>query len=60
MQAIKTVTQYDLIPKTAAYLGSEFADGSMDEFVADNIADAIEPICFKDPDGCKHYFDTMA
>jgi hypothetical protein len=60
MQAIKTVTQYDLIPKTAAYLGSEFPDGSMDEFVADNIADAIAPICFKDPDGCKHYFDTMA
>lgn len=59
MQAIKTVTVYDLIPKSAVYLGSEHADGSMDEFVADGIADAIEPICFRDPEGSKHYFDIV-
>ena len=59
MNNIKTVTDYDLIPKSSIYLGSEFADGSVDEFVADNVADAIEPICFRDPDGVKHYFDLI-
>mgnify|MGYP003351700309 CR=1 FL=1 len=59
MNNIKTVTEYNLIPGTAAYLGSEFADGSMDEFVADNVADALNPICFKDPEGVRHYFDLV-
>lgn len=59
MNNVKTVTEYSLIPGTAAYLGSEFADGSVDEFVADNVADAINPICFKDPEGVKHYFDLV-
>jgi hypothetical protein len=57
MKNIKTVTNYDLIPKTASYLGSEFGDGSMDESVADNVAEAVNPICFKDEDGIRHFFD---
>lgn len=59
LNTIKTVTQYDLIPKMSVYLGSEHPDGSMDEFIYDGIADAIDPICFRDPDGVRHYFDMI-
>jgi hypothetical protein len=59
LNTIKTVTSYDLIPKMSVYLGSEHPDGSMDEFIYDGIEAAIDPICFRDPDGVRHYFDLI-
>jgi hypothetical protein len=56
---MKTFTTYDRIPKHSIYLGSTYPDGSMDEFVADAIDQAIEPVCFRDPEGVKHYFDLI-
>lgn len=54
---MKTVTQYSLIPQTAIYLGSEHGDGSIEECTADAIADAVAPVCFRDEEGQRHYFD---
>jgi hypothetical protein len=45
-------------PTNAAYLGSENGDGTMHEKLADLIAEAIEPICYRDPEGGHHYFDA--
>jgi hypothetical protein len=56
---MKTYNSYAEIPTTAAYIGSENGDGSMDEFTADAIDCAIEPVCFKDDDGTRHYFDLQ-
>ena len=45
-------------PTNAAYIGSEHPDGTTPEAVADAIAEAVAPICYRDPDGNRHYFDT--
>ena len=57
---MQTVTDYSLVPNNAAYLGSEHPDGSMDEFIMDALDAAIEPICFRDENGVRHYFDIQA
>jgi hypothetical protein len=57
---MKTSTSFDAIPNNAIYLGSEQGDGSQTEQLADAIADAIEPVCFLDEDGARHYFDLAA
>ena len=59
MRNIKTVTQYESIPKTAVYLGSENGAGELDEFFYDLIADAEEPIRYRDSDGIHHYFNLI-
>jgi hypothetical protein len=56
---IKTVTQYEAIPKTAVYLGSENGAGELEEFFYDLIAEAEEPIRFRDEDGIHHYFNLI-
>jgi hypothetical protein len=56
---MKTVTQYSLIPQTAIYLGSEHPDGTMEECTADAIDDAIDPVCFRDEEGQRHFFDLV-
>ena len=56
---IKTVTQYEAIPKTAVYLGSENGAGELEEFFYDLIVDAEEPIRFRDEDGIHHYFNLI-
>jgi len=50
---------YESIPASAIYLGSEHGDGSIEEATADAIAEAIEPVFFKDEDGQRHYFDLI-
>jgi hypothetical protein len=56
---MRTVTDYSLIPSEAAYLGSEHGDGSMDEAIMNYLDEAIEPICFRDEDGIRHYFELQ-
>jgi hypothetical protein len=56
---IKTVTQYEAIPKTAIYLGSENGAGELDEFFYDLIADAEDPIRYRDKNGIHHYFNLI-
>jgi hypothetical protein len=56
---IKTVTQYEAIPKTAVYLGSENGAGELEEFFYDLIAEAEEPIRYRDEDGIHHYFNLI-
>jgi hypothetical protein len=56
---MKTFPNYEAIPTTAIYLGSEHGDGSIEETTADAIADAIEPVFFRDEDGQRHYFDLV-
>ena len=55
---MKTYTEYESIPKHAAYLGSEDTAGYMSEAVNDAIDRAIEPVCLLDDDGTRHYFDV--
>jgi hypothetical protein len=56
---MKTFSTYESIPTTAIYLGSENGGGEMEEATADAIADAIEPVFFRDEDGQRHYFDLV-
>ena len=56
---MKTLTNYDLVPNNAIYLGSEYGDGTMTEILDDMINEAIEPIRFRDDDGMNHYFDLV-
>jgi hypothetical protein len=56
---MKTYTRFLDVPVSASYLGSEDGGGSIDENLADYISDAIEPVCYKDEDGIKHYFDIQ-
>ncbi len=56
---MKTFSTYESIPASAIYLGSEHGDGSIEETTADAIADAIEPVFFRDEDGQRHYFDLV-
>jgi hypothetical protein len=56
---MKTVKNYSDIPSTAVYMGSEDGGGWLDEFTADVIADAEEPIRFRDADGIHHYFNLI-
>jgi hypothetical protein len=56
---MKTVTKYSDIPGTAVYMGSEDGGGWLDEFTADVIADAEEPIRFRDEEGIHHYFNLV-
>jgi hypothetical protein len=46
-------------PEHAAYLGSEHADGSIEEELADVIDAAIEPVAYRDEEGIRHYFDLL-
>ena len=48
---------YEDIPKNAIYLGSENGDGSIQEEVLNYVNEAINPVCLKDYQGIKHYFD---
>lgn len=59
LNRIKTVTQYSAIPSTAVYIGSENGGGELEEFFYDLIADAEEPIRFRDEDGIHHYFNLI-
>ena len=59
MRNIKTVTQYEAIPKTAVYLGSENGAGALEEFFYDLIEDAEEFIRYRDADGIHHYFNLI-
>jgi hypothetical protein len=52
LNRIKTVTQYSLIPSTAVYIGSENGAGELEEFFYDLIADAEDPIRYRDPEEC--------
>lgn len=45
-------------PTAARYIGSEHPDGTMAETVADAIDEATAPLCYRDPEGTRHYFDT--
>lgn len=56
---MKTLNSYNAIPQTAVYLGSEYGDGTITETLDDMIAEAIEPIRFRDDDGIHHYFDLV-
>ncbi len=56
---MKTLTNYDLVPNNAIYLGSEYGDGTITEILDDMINEAIEPIRFRDDDGMHHYFDLV-
>jgi hypothetical protein len=53
---MKTYVQYDDLPKNAAYLGSGYPSGEVDEMLADLIDDAIKPAKLL-ADGITHYFD---
>lgn len=59
MRKIKTVTQYEAIPKTAVYIGSENGAGELEEFFYDLIEDAEDPIRYRDEDGIHHYFNLI-
>jgi hypothetical protein len=59
LSRIKTVTQYSMIPSTAVYIGSENGAGELEEFFYDLIADAEEPIRYRDPEGVHHYFNLI-
>ena len=54
---MKTYTDYDDLPVSAIYLGSEYGDGSMDESLADAIAEAMIPARLREGDGTYSYFD---
>jgi hypothetical protein len=53
---MKTYTR-DTLPAHARYIGSEYPDGSMDESLADAIADALEPGRILDVDGTWAFFE---
>jgi hypothetical protein len=59
MRNMKTLVSYDLIPKSAVYIGSEDGGGSLDEFTYDLIEDAEEPVRYRDADGINHYFELI-
>ena len=48
---------YEDIPEEAIYLGSENGDGSIQEELLNYVNEATNPICLKDYQGIKHYFD---
>ena len=54
---MKTFTQYDDLPPSALYLGSEHGDGSMDESLADAVAEALIPARLREGDGTYSYFE---
>jgi hypothetical protein len=54
---MKTVINYSDIPGNAVYMGSELPDGTIEMFFADLIADAVEPIRYRDENGIHHFFD---
>jgi hypothetical protein len=47
------------VPAGASYLGSEHADGSIEEEIFDAVDAAIEPACYRDAEGVRHYFDLF-
>lgn len=53
---MKTYTR-DNLPAHARYIGSEYPDGSMDEWLADAIDRAIEPGRLRDVDGTWAFFE---
>lgn len=57
---MKTFTDYDALPPSALYLGSEYGDGSMDEALADAVAEALHPARLREDDGTFSYFDLGA
>jgi hypothetical protein len=46
-------------PDNAAYLGSEHADGSIEETTADAIDAADNLACYRDAEGVRHFFDLL-
>ena len=53
---MKTIADFAELPNNAAYIGSEYPDGTIDEAVADAIDAAPAPLCYRDEDGQNHYF----
>lgn len=56
---MKTLINYDAIPNSAVYMGSEDGGGSLDEFTYDLIENADEPVRYRDADGINHYFELI-
>lgn len=54
---MRTYPEFDDLPPGALYLGSEYGDGSMDEALADAIAEALIPARLREDDGTFSYFD---
>jgi hypothetical protein len=55
---VKTYLAYENLPSNAYYLGSQFGDGSVDESLADLLADNfLEIVRLKEPDGTFSYFE---
>ncbi len=54
---MKTYIRYSDLPKNAGYLGSENGDGTIDEALANDIDDAVEPVQLIEPTDQIHYFD---
>lgn len=57
---MRTYTDYDDLPPSALYLGSEHGDGSMDEALADAVAEALIPARLREEDGTYSYFELGA
>ena len=45
------------LPADARYIGSTEGPHGMSEFIADLVADAIDPACTQDPDGTRHFYE---
>ena len=54
---MKTYTRYEDIPVHARYIGLDYGDGSMGEWLADELENAIEPVRLREPDGTYSYFE---
>lgn len=54
---MKIYTNYKDLPKHAVYIGSEDGSGCLDEYTADMIAQAVQPVRLKEDDGTYSYFD---
>ena len=53
---MKTVVDLRFIPEHSFYVGSEVC-GSMPEELSDYLERAIDPICWRDIDGDRHFFE---
>ena len=56
---MKTYAKFIDVPAGASYLGSEHADGSIEEEIFDAVDAAFEPACYRDKEGVRHYFDLF-
>lgn len=56
---MKRFANYEDIPSSAVYYGSEDGAGFICEALADSLENAEQPAFFEDADGVKHYFDLV-